>query len=159
MTKGRKKIPSEIKRLRGTDQPCRTNEKTDLQKVPVVPRSGLKGSAKKVFELVASELIHKNILDVVGLDLLVAYAREMALYHDLMREVEKEGLTIEVETKKGTMTVVNPKRKIAESALMNAKSLSAEFGLTPATRGRIAGLFTLQAPKDDFAEFEEIKDE
>ena len=159
MAKGRKPISNEVKRLRGTDQPCRTTEETGLQKITGIPRSGLKGSAKKIFELVASELIHKNILDVVGLDLLVAYAREIALYHDLMHEVEKEGFTIEVETKKGTMTVVNPKRKIAESALTNAKSLSAEFGLTPATRGRVAGLFTPEAPKDDFAEFEEIKDE
>lgn len=145
--------------MRGTDQPCRKANQVELHKLSTIPRSGLKGSAKKVFELVASELIQKNILDAVGLDLLVAYAREMALYHDLMREVEKEGLTIEIETKKGTMTVVNPKRKIAKSALANAKSLSAEFGLTPATRGRVAGLFTPEASKDDFAEFEEVRDE
>lgn len=122
-----------------------------------IPRSGLKGTAKKVFEVVATELIHNRLLDMVGVDLLVAYAREMGLYHDMMRDAEKEGYTIVVETKFGTTTLVNPKRKIAESALMNAKALSAEFGLTPASRSRVAALLSDEEPKDDFAEFEEVK--
>lgn len=122
-----------------------------------LPRSGLKGTAKKVFEVVATELIHNRLLDLDGVDLVVAYAREMGLYHDMMRAVEKEGYTIEVATKSGTTTVVNPKRKVAESALANAKSLASEFGLTPSSRHRVAALLSDDVPKDDFAEFEEVK--
>lgn len=122
-----------------------------------LPRSGLKGTAKKVFEVVATELIHNCLLDLVGVDLVVAYAREMGLYHDMMRAVEKEGYTIEVETKSGTTTVVNPKRKVAESALANAKSLASEFGLTPSSRHSVVALLSDDVPKDDFAEFEEVK--
>lgn len=122
-----------------------------------LPRSGLKGTAKKVFEVVATELIHNRLLDLVGVDLVVAYAREMGLYHVMMRAVEKEGYTIEVATKSGTTTVVNPKRKVAESALANAKSLASEFGLTPSSRHRVAALLSDDVPKDDFAEFEEVK--
>lgn len=159
MTRGRKKIPDELKTLRGTDQPCRMSGDAASTETAVVglPRSGLKGTAKKVFEVVATELIHKNLLDLVGVDLVVAYAREMGLYHDAMRETEKEGYTLDVETKFGTTKIVNPKRKIAESALMNAKSLAAEFGLTPASRSRVAALLTDNTPKDEFAEFEEVK--
>lgn len=148
-----------MKTLRGTDQPCRMTRKAAPAGTAIVslPRSGLKGTAKKVFEIVATELIHKCLLDMVGIDLVVAYAREMGLYHDTMRELEKEGYTIEVETKFGSTTLVNPKRKVAESALANAKSLAAEFGLTPASRSRVAALIADNAPKDDFAEFEEIK--
>ena len=91
------------------------------------------------------------------MDLVVAYAREMGLYHDMMRVVEKEGYTIEVMTKHGTATVVNPKRKVAESALANAKSLASEFGLTPSSRHRVAALLSDDTPTDDFAEFEEVK--
>lgn len=157
--KGRKKLPDELKALRGTDQPCRMSGDTASTESVVVslPRSGLKGTAKKVFEVVATELIHKNLLDLVSADLVVAYAREMGLYHDLMREVDKEGYTLDVETKFGTTKIVNPKRKIAESALMNAKSLTAEFGLTPASRGRVAALLSDDGPKDEFAEFEELQ--
>ena len=106
MTKGRKKIPDELKSLRGTDQPYRmTGDAVSFgTTVAALPRSGLKGTAKKVFEVVATELIHKCLLDVVGVDLVVAYAREMGLYHDMMRETEKEGYTIEVMTKHGTAT-------------------------------------------------------
>lgn len=159
MTKGRKKIPDELKSLRGTDQPCRMSGGAVWSGTALValPRSGLKGTAKKVFEVVATELIHKCLLDVVGVDLVVAYSREMGLYHDMMRDTEKEGYTVEIMTKHGTATVVNPKRKVAESALANAKSLAAEFGLTPASRSRVGALLGGNAPKDDFAEFEEIK--
>lgn len=106
--------------------------------------------------MVGTELIHKNLLELVGLDLVVAYSREMGLYHDMMREVEKDGLTVEFETKNGTATIINPKRKIAESALANAKSIAVEFGFTPASRSRVSGLLNADAPKDDFAEFEEL---
>lgn len=159
MTKGRKKISDELKSLRGTDQPCRmTGDAVPAgTAVAALPRSGLKGTAKKVFEVVATELIHKCRLDVVGVDLVVAYAREIGLYHDMMREIGKEGYTIEVMTKHGTATIVNPKRKVAEAALANAKALAAEFGLTPSSRSRVAALFSDNTPKDDFAEFEEIK--
>ena len=151
--KGRKKIPDELKSLRGTDQPCRMtgNAVPAGTAVATLPRSGLKGTAKKVFEVVATELIHKCLLDVVGADLVVAYAREMGLYHDMMRETEKEGYTIEVVTKHGTATVVNPKRKVAESALANAKITVITDILKVVTND------TKITTNVDFAEFEEIK--
>lgn len=180
MSKGRKKLPNEVKALRGTDQPCRMTEQTGVNSITALPRSGLKGTAKKIFELVGTELLHKNLLELVSLDLVVAYSREMGLYHDMMREVEKEGILIEVEptpkrvqssllelpnceggrrsqTKNGTATIINPKRKVAESALANAKAIAMEFGFTPASRSRVSGLLNVDAPKDDFAEFEELE--
>ena len=94
--KGRKKLPDNIKALRGTDQPCRMTDKPAVQGATVIklPKVGLKGTAKKVFAVVATELMHNNLLDVYGVDMVVAYAREMALYHDMMAEIEKEGVTI-----------------------------------------------------------------
>ena len=101
-------------------------------------------------------MLCNNMLDVASLDLLVAYCREMALYNDMMKAVEKEGVTVEVETKAGTVTQINPKRKVAEGALANAQRLASEFGLSPASRGRVAALLTGNTPKDDFADFEII---
>lgn len=157
MPRGKQKQSNEIKVLRGTDQPCRMTSQADMTKLESLPKVRLKGTAKKIFEYTATELLHKKLLEVVGVDLLVAYAREMAIYHDLMLEVEKEGFTIEVETKNGTMTQINPKRKIAESALANAKSLAAEFGFTPASRGKISSMVAPAVAADDFAQFEEIE--
>lgn len=157
--KGRKKLPDNIKALRGTDQPCRMSDKPVAQSSAIVtlPKVGLKGTAKKVFAVVATELINNNLLDVVGIDLLVAYCREMGLYHDMMRDIEREGVTIEIMTKSGVVTQVNPKRKVAESALAAAKSLATEFGMTPSSRNRVAALLNDNTPKDEFAEFEEIE--
>ena len=158
--KGRKKLPDNIKALRGTDQPCRTNNAPAVQTSTVIklPKVGLKGTAKKVFAVVATELMHNNLLDVYGVDMVVAYAREMALYHDMMSDIEKEGVTIEVETKNGTVIQINPKRKIAEGALSAAKMLATEFGMTPSSRSRVSAIMNDNAPKDEFAEFEEIEE-
>ena len=156
--KGRKKLPDNIKALRGTDQPCRMSDKPAVQTAMVVklPKVGLKGTAKKIFAVVATELMHNNLLDVYGMDMIVAYAREMALYHDMMTEVEREGVTIEVVTKNGVVTQINPKRKVAEGALASAKSLATEFGMTPSSRSRVSAILNGNEQKDEFAEFEEI---
>ena len=156
--KGRKKLPDNIKALRGTDQPCRMSDKPAVQTAMVVklPKVGLKGTAKKIFAVVATELMHNNLLDVYGVDMIVAYAREMALYHDMMTEVEREGVTIEVVTKNGVVTQINPKRKVAEGALTSAKSLATEFGMTPSSRSRVSAILNGNEQKDEFAEFEEV---
>ena len=156
--KGRKKLPDNIKALRGTDQPCRMSDKPAVQTAMVVklPKVGLKGTAKKIFAVVATELMHNNLLDVYGVDMVVAYAREMALYHDMMTEVEREGVTIEVVTKNGVVTQINPKRKVAEGALASAKSLATEFGMTPSSRSRVSAILNGNEQKDEFAEFEEV---
>ena len=165
MAKGRKTISDSQKRLRGTDQPCRMTENslpaaaTTGGAITSLPESGLKGTAKKVYSLVATELMNRGILDVLSADLVIAYCREMALYQDMMRDLEKEGMTVSIETKNGTVSQINPKRKIAESALSSAKSLAAEFGLSPASRARVLALIMDKAPKDDFADFEIIDEQ
>ncbi len=165
MAKGRKTISDSQKRLRGTDQPCRMTDEnlpatvSNSVTLSSLPKSGLKGTAKKVYTLVATELMNRGALDVLSSDLIIAYCREMALYHDMMRDLEKEGMTITVETKHGSIKQVNPKRKVAESALSAAKSLASEFGLSPASRARVLALFIDNAPKDDFADFEIIDEQ
>lgn len=160
MTKGRKKLPDSVKTLRGTDQPCRMDNlpaPVSISGAPLeLPKSGLKGTAKKIYSVVGTELLCNNLLDIASLDLMIAYCREMGLYTDMMRDLEKEGMTLLVETKTGTITQINPKRKIAETALSAAKSLAAEFGLSPSSRARVAALLNAAAPKDDFADFEVI---
>ena len=161
MAKGRKKTSDASKRLRGTDQPCRM----DGDLVPMAPATtlpkakGLKGTAKKLYQLVGTELASKGLLDVVNLDLLLAYCREMALYKDMMKELETEGYTVKVATKNGSITQINPKRKIAENALIAAKTLAAEFGISPASRARAAAMIAGIQKKDDFADFETVDEQ
>ncbi len=153
------KLTNQQKIIRGTNQPCRMDNEVQMNTIVELPRVKLKGTAKKIFVYTATMLINQQLLEMVGLDLLVAYCKEMAVYHDLTAEVEKEGYTIEVATKNGTQTQINPKRKIAESALANAKSLASEFGFTPISKSKIAGLVAPQQRKDDFADFEIVENE
>ena len=161
MSKGRKKTSDASKRLRGTDQPCRMDgELIPMATATTLPKAkGLKGTAKKLYQLVGTELASKGLLDVVNLDLLVAYCREMALYQDLMKDLETEGVIIKVATKTGTITQINPKRKVAENALVAAKTLAAEFGLSPASRARVAAMIAGIQKKDDFADYETIDEQ
>ena len=86
MAKGRKAISDNDKRLRGTDQPCRMTESnlpatiSGSSSLQTLPRSGLKGTAKKVYMIVGTELFNRGILDTLGLDLVIVYCREMGLY-------------------------------------------------------------------------------
>ena len=161
MAKGRKKTSDETKRLRGTDQPCRMDGATvPVLATAVLPKAkGLKGTAKKLYQVVGTELASKGLLDVVNLDLLLAYCREMALYKDMMKELETEGYTVKVATKNGSITQINPKRKIAENALITAKTLAAEFGISPASRARVAAMIAGIQKKDDFADFETVDEQ
>ena len=102
------KLTNQQKTLRGTNRSCRMSDEMQLNTVATLPKVKLKGTAKKIFEYTATMLINQQLLEVVGVDLLVAYCREMALYHDLTAKVEKEGYTIEVETKNGIQTQINP---------------------------------------------------
>ena len=80
--KGRKKISDASKRLRGTDQPCRMDGAVvPVNPVAALPKAkGLKGTAKKLYQLVGTELASKGLIDAANIDLLLAYCREMALY-------------------------------------------------------------------------------
>lgn len=167
MGKGRKALPDEMKLLRGTAKKSRMQKAGtggNFEIVTKVPTSGLKGVAKKIYEDAAGQLVACGVLDVVGLPMLVSYAREMGLYYTLMQEMEKakpednNGFVIEEFTKFGSTMKVNPKRKIAQNALVNAKSLASEFGFTPASRSKIAAMLSgvSKNTEDEFSEFEEL---
>ena len=81
------------------------------------------------------------------------------LYKDMMKDLETEGVTIKVATKTGTITQINPKRKVAENALIAAKTLASEFGISPASRAKVAAMIAGIQKKDDFADFEVIDEQ
>lgn len=155
---GRKNIGDTTKVIRGTDQPCRiqNDAAAGFTKFAQVPSSGLSGMAKRIYEVIANELWCKNILETVNLDLVIAYCREMGLYYEMAKDLKKEGYTLTEETKFGEKIHINPKRKIQETALANAKALATEFGFTPASRARIVAMISGKTENDDFSDFDEV---
>lgn len=140
MGKGRKAVPDAVKVLRGTDQRCRMRDDvkfTLLDKVPKAPE-WMCQEGKKVYKVVAGELLAKGMLDVVSIHAVAMYANEMGKYVEAERTLSKEGRVVEETDAKGNKRKVrNVLDKAAGEYLMNAKSWAAELGVTPASSGKV----------------------
>jgi P27 family predicted phage terminase small subunit len=157
---GVKNIGNENKILHGTNQPCRMqDESVGFERIKTLPRhSELQGREWRIYKVIASEFINKQLLETVNDALVVMYAKEMGLYFDSMEKLKQEGYVINVATKDGVARKINPLRRIANEAFTNANKLASDFGLSPASRIRIAAMMngTKEQPKDEFSDFETI---
>ena len=92
MGKGRKPISNALKKLKGTDQPCRMREEITFDKITEIPGppSYLCVEAKKVFKVTAQQLADKGVLDVVNINTVLLYASEMGKYIEAEKELKKK---------------------------------------------------------------------
>lgn len=158
--KGRKPIPTALKVLKGTDQPCRTNKKDALSqvvsKVPPPPRWFTK-LGKKIYKDVTRQLTASKVLTPADLEMLIAYCQEYSTYLEAMEQFNTgaEDRVISVETKAGTSKQVNPLFKIAQASLEKAKAIGVEYGLTPSSRARVNQV--KEQEEDPFQQFLKMK--
>jgi P27 family predicted phage terminase small subunit len=148
MSKGRKSISDEAKRMKGTNQPCRmTNEESFIPSIgKLPPPKNLGRIGKRIYKTAGQALINLNILNELNLPQFVQYCKETELYYDIMDQMPTTSdLIHNVYDKRGNLsTQVKALRKIAESALSNSKSLAAEFGLTPSAQSKIIKNITVK---------------
>lgn len=149
MTAGRKSLPDNLKKIRGTDQPVRMNPDAPafglVIKVPAPPKWFSK-LAKQIWKDTTNELKAKGILESIGIPILVSYCRSMANYLEAEQELAEIGSRIHEEVGKfGVSLKVHPLQKISDSELKKALSIAQEYGITPAAKARIK---VSQAPKD-----------
>ncbi len=141
MGKGRKPISNALKKLKGTDQPCRMREEMVFDKITEIPNppSYLCMEAKKVFRVTAQQLADKGILDVVNINTVLLYASEMGKYIETEKNLKRHGRTTEVRNKDGILMKVirNPLDRMASEYLANATRLASELGITPASASRV----------------------
>ena len=142
MGKGRPPKPTRLKRLAGTDQPCRVNENemqvSLLANIPSPPIP-LNEFGLKEYEIVCNELHSKRMLHLVDLSLVTAYANEMGLYIEMEEKLKKVGRIDEFFNEDGNLTKRQTKveQRIANDALAKALKIACQFGLTPSARTRI----------------------
>lgn len=154
--KGRKPIPTALKVLKGTDQPCRVNKKDTsspvVTKVPPPPRWFTK-LGKKIYKDVTRQLAASKVLTPADLEMLVAYCQEYSTYLEIMEQFNTgdEDRVVTVATKAGISKQVNPLFKIAQASLEKAKSIGVEYGLTPSSRARVNPV--KEQDEDPFQEF------
>ena len=138
---GRKKKPTQIKKLQGTLTPGRYLENemqvAAAEEIPSAPVY-LNEKAKLEWQIVATELYHKNMLHLVDMSLLSAYCNEIGIYLEASEYINEHG-TVERTYRHGKMysSKIRPEAKVARDALANAIKLATQFGFTPSSRASI----------------------
>ncbi len=159
MTKGRKNLPAEIKKLRGTAQPCRETTSGDIalaRLTDVKPPAWLDTMAKKIFRSKAEQLISLNVLTILDIDLLALYAQSYSLIVEALGKIKEEGKFNTLYNDEGQIIgfVENPYMKVYRDNFDKVQKLAGHFGFSPVTRKSIMSMVEKKENKDDFADFE-----
>lgn len=133
---GRKPLPSYLKVLKGTDQPCRMNKaepkpKSDKIKMP----SSLSDNAKKHWRIVCKQLTDAGIMTNLDVYALAMYCEAFARWKDANDSIIRFGIV--VKTPNG-FPVQSPFLQIANKAFEQMRTMLVEFGMTPSSRTRVS---------------------
>lgn len=127
---GRKIIPDEIKRLKGTAQPCRMRPNSpkirDLVQLPE-PHKSLKGEAKEIYLDTGQKLLQIGILNSVNLGTFVVYCFYLGLslkYQSMLHEAEDIDSAGKIQ-------------RLYSDAVKNVRMMAVEFGITPSSAGKV----------------------
>ena len=133
--KGRKRKPNAIRELQGNaGRRALPDEPRVRSGVPSCPRH-LTGEARTEWERIVPELQVADLLKHVDRAALAAYCACYGRWCQAEEEIEQHGMLYEAnELKK-----VNPAVRIAQDSLSLMKGFLVEFGLTPASRSKVAG--------------------
>jgi P27 family predicted phage terminase small subunit len=160
MTKGRKPLPTEVKRTRGTLQKCRTLE--NEMKVQSItgelpqPPEWMTDDGKAEWMTVTAELKASGVLAQADLSIVAMYCNEIATYIECQRQMQKAGtrvMVIKDENGKLKYAQQVPYQKIANDCVEKALKLASEFGLTPSARTRIGAI---KPPENKESFFEKL---
>jgi len=141
--KGRKSIPDTIKRLRGTDQPCRLSGEVNtdpIEDIVEIVNSGqlrvLKTKrAKDIFKEKANQLIQLKVLTKMDFEQLAIYAHNVDMMFTCMAELKK-GKFKEIHDEEGNIIryVENPYLKLYKDLIPLINKMASEFGFSPVSR-------------------------
>ena len=143
MGKGRKKMPTKIKELRGTIRKDRTleNEMT-VAVVEVIPEppEWLSEIGRQEWNKVCVELHGKQMLHHIDLRLLEAYCNAISLHIETEMMLRDKGRIQVFKDEEGNVKHAQavPYQKIANDALDRAMKIATQFGFTPSSRSGIS---------------------
>ena len=152
---GRKKIPSEIKKARGTLRKCRELENPmEVKKVdalPVAP-TWLSAIGQEQFNIVVSQLNVLGMLYEVDLKLIEAYSNAMALHIESEQQLREVGRIQIYRDEDGNPkhAQITPLQTISKQALESALKIATQFGLTPSARTKISAPSNLEIKDNEF---------
>lgn len=139
-------LPTNLKVLRGTAQPCRMNDrepKPPKDNVRMPP--GLTREEKRHWKAIAQDLERCGILSVLDVQALRLYCRAYSRWHEANERLDEIGPVI--NGAQGT-PVLSPYFKVSGKYFDQMLALLREFGMTPSSRSRIRA--EGDKPDDDF---------
>ncbi len=152
MAKGRKPTPTALKKLRGTDQPCRINPreiKVDaLAKLPSAPR-WFSRTQRKIYKSKGDQLRTLNVLTPLDLELFISFCREYGNYIDT--SIKLEDVPVDSFLPPSDESIFNRISKINKESWERAKSLAAEFGFSPSARAKLVSQIPEDPEENDFS--------
>lgn len=139
--RGRKPIPTNVKKLQGTYRKDRDVGKDfnlpaaqDIPKPPTYFRK----RARDVWHKVIFELEKLNLLTNLDFELLAAFCYQVQIMEVAARDINKNGMFMESTNKQGaTYRYKNPAVSIYNEAVTQVNKLAQQFGLSPSARTRI----------------------
>lgn len=135
--KGRKRLPTVVKKSRGTLQPCRTNPNEPdyiLVKELPDPPDWLNEDGKKIYYDTAEDLLKQRILTRISYPVFLMYCVEISKYFEASKQLKKTSMVYKSSTSEPK---VNPWQRVANDSLSNSLRIASEFGLTPASSSKI----------------------
>lgn len=137
---GRKRIPTAIKKAKGTAQKSRLlpNEYKPevITKLPAPP-DHLTDFAKNEYIKVGNKLLSDGLLTQIDMSSFIAYCIEMGTYFEAQQELKDNGRVFKM--KGSGYLQQSPWVNIGSNALKNAQSIGSSFGITPSARTKVAG--------------------
>ncbi len=141
---GRKALPTEIKRLKGTLRPCRENPDEPKPDCPIGdPPDYMSDRAKEIWHNTVGYL-PKGVITMCDTAVLETYCNMCALREELQQKVNAEGAVMRM---KNEVTATFRALKDVQLAINSA---GAELGLTPASRQKVAQGYGDPTNDDDF---------
>ena len=152
---GRKKTPTNLKVLQGTNRKDRQNPnepKVDavaVMKPPAYLNATAKTAFRELVKLVGADGM--NVLAEADRAALGMLCDQYSIYREARKEVRKEGLTFTTVGRNGEQIKQRPEVQIMNNAWDRVAKMLVEFGCTPSARSKVNEVEKQE--KDMFAEF------
>ena len=133
---GRRPIPTQLKIIKGTDQPCRIKKdepKPDDDNIEMP--EGLSADAAKHWDKLCHQLQDAHIITNIDVTALSMYCEAYSTWVNANKKIQVHGAVIKG---KGGFPVQSPYLMVANKAFEHMRSMLVEFGMTPSSRTRVS---------------------
>lgn len=142
---GKKPLPTRLKIIKGTDQPCRMRKDEPKPKTDKLAKpQKLSPVADAQWDRIIEELRSAKLLTNVDTHALAMYCEAYATWIESLEKIRSEGVVVMTEN---GYPKQSPYFLIGNKAFDQMKALLVEFGMTPSSRTRVSAVDT---DDDDF---------